>query len=135
MSECKCNCSCSGDSSCASNSATKTVYACAGASNVGRYSQEIAIALHQANSHQMSCAAGVGADICGFTDSAKTATNWNLLIDGCPVGCLKTMFDHKGITNYDHIVLTELGVKKQGNFDLDPVLLRRLVGQIMEMGV
>lgn len=63
------NCSCTG--SCVSNNASKAVYACAGASNVGKYSYELAIALHQQGTHAMSCSAGVGADICGFTTGAK----------------------------------------------------------------
>ncbi len=127
------SCSCTG--SCATNCASKAVYACAGASNVGKYSYELAIALHERGSHAMSCAVGVGADICGFTESARSEDKMNLLIDGCPVGCLKAMFDIKGIKNYDHIVLTELGIKKGGNFQTDPVVLDKLTTQIDEMGV
>ena len=131
MAECKCSCT----SSCASNTAPGKVYACAGASNVGKISMDLAIALHQAERYQMSCAAGVGADICGFTDGAKAEGKMNLLIDGCPVGCLKAMFDNKGITNYDHVVISEMGVAKNGNFDYDPALIDELMGQMTEMGL
>jgi uncharacterized metal-binding protein len=134
MAECKCSCS-SGESSCASNSAVKAVYPCAGASNVGKISMELAIALHQKNKYKMSCTAGVGADICGFTDAAKGEDTSNLLIDGCPVSCVKHMFDNKGITNYDHIVLTELGIKKEGNFDIDNKIVDSLVNQLEDMGL
>lgn len=127
------SCSCTG--SCASNCATKAVYACAGASNVGKYSYELSIMLHERGTHAMSCAVGVGADICGFTSGAKEQGKMNLLIDGCPVGCLKAMFDNKGIDNYDHVVLTELGIKKEGNFVTESAVLTDLVQQIDEMGV
>ena len=133
MTECKCNCNSA--SSCASNEAPGKVYACAGASNVGKISIDLAIALHQAKRYQMSCAAGVGADICNFTDGAKSGSRMNLLIDGCPVGCLKAMFDNKGITNYDHIVLTEMGIEKKGMFEYDPGLIEQLKDQIQEMGL
>ncbi len=133
MAECKCNCS--GTSSCASNAAHGKVYACAGASNVGKISMDLAIALHTENRYQMSCAAGVGADICGFTDGAKTEDTMNLLIDGCPVGCLKQMFDNKGISNYDHIVVTEMGVTKEGVFTYKDGLIQALMMQISEMGL
>lgn len=133
MAECKC--SCSGTSSCASNAAPGKVYACAGASNVGKISMDLAIAMHQKNRYQMSCAAGVGADICGFTDGAKAESTMNLLIDGCPVGCLKQMFDNKGIENYDHIVITEMGISKNGNFVYDSAIIANLLNQISYMGL
>jgi uncharacterized metal-binding protein len=98
-------------------------------------SLDMAIALHQANRYQMGCAAGVGADICGFTDAAKSEDNTNLLIDGCPVGCLKQMFDNKGITNCDHIVLTEMGVAKSGNFEYEHEVIDNLMKQLDEIGL
>jgi len=127
------NCNCTG--SCASNDAIKAAYACAGASNVGKYSYELAIALHERGSHALGCAAGVGADICGFTEGAKAENKVNLLLDGCPVGCLKAMFDNKGIDNYDHVVITEMGIKKEGKFETDSATTAILVSQIDEMGV
>ncbi|HOH98292.1 MAG TPA: putative zinc-binding protein [Candidatus Cloacimonadota bacterium] len=131
MAECKCGCT----SSCASNDAPAKVYACAGASNAGKISMDLAIALHREGRYQMSCATGVGADICGFTEAAKTEGKLNLLIDGCPVGCLKTMFDNKGITNYDHIVLTEMGITKSGDFSYEQGLIDDLMVQLTTQGL
>ena len=96
---------------------------------------DLAIALHQANRYSMSCAAGVGADICGFSDGAKQEGKMNLLIDGCPVGCLKQLFDKKGISNYDHIVLTEMGIHKEGNFSYDTGIIQNLLDQLSELGM
>ncbi len=129
MGDCKCSCGC------ASNTSRKSVYPCAGASNVGKISMDLAIKLHQLEKYKMSCTAGVGGDICSFVDSAKGDDNINLLIDGCPVACLKKMFDNKGIENYDHIVLTEMGIKKEGVFEYDPSHIDRLVNDIKEMGL
>lgn len=131
MGECKCNCS----GGCASNTATKTVYACAGASNVGKIAYDLGIALHEQGLYKLGCASGVGGSIGGFIDSAKSEDNTNLLIDGCPVGCLKKMFDTKDISNYDHIVITEMGVKKEGVFTYDKEIIPRLINEIKEMGL
>jgi uncharacterized metal-binding protein len=48
-------CSCNGAGSCAANDAPAKVYACAGASNVGKMSLDLAIALHEARAYNMSC--------------------------------------------------------------------------------
>jgi len=98
-------------------------------------SLELAIALHRQNSYQMSCATGVGADICGFTESAKDENTTNLLIDGCPIGCLKMMFDKKGITNYNHVIVTQMGIRKEGTFDYDPEIIPQLLKKITEKGL
>ncbi|MBW6515135.1 MAG: putative zinc-binding protein [Candidatus Cloacimonetes bacterium] len=124
----ECNCSCS--SACAVNTAHSNVYACAGASNVGKISVELAIALHKANKYRMGCAAGVGADICGFKEAAEETETANLVIDGCAVSCLKNMFDKKEIGNYQHIILTEFGIEKEPHFDYDQNVIKRLVEQI-----
>jgi uncharacterized metal-binding protein len=129
MSECKCS------GNCSSNATTKTVYACAGASNVGKMSYDLAIVLNRQKRYGLSCATGVGADLSGFVDGAKSESTLNLLIDGCPVGCLKLMFDNKGITNYDHVVITEMGIKKEGNLDYDPSIIDQLLIQINDSGL
>lgn len=136
MGQGKCSCSCSGTASgCASNSANRSVYACAGASNVGKISYELAIELHKQSNNNISCAVGVGADLCGFIDGARDQDRSNLLLDGCPVGCLKKMFDNKGIENYDHVIITELGIAKEGNYDYDPAIIPDLIEQIHAMGL
>lgn len=124
----ECNCSCSGN--CASNEAVSNVYACAGASNVGKISLDLAIALHLRNSYSMGCASGVGADICGFKEAAVESKTEHLLIDGCPVSCLKKMFASKGITNFRHIIVTTMGVVKEPVFDYDPQIIEILLDQI-----
>ncbi|MDD3579072.1 MAG: putative zinc-binding protein [Candidatus Cloacimonetes bacterium] len=136
MSEKKCSCGCSDNSSgCATSASSRSVYACAGASNVGKISYELAIELHNRGEYGISCAVGVGADLCGFVEGASKSNHTNLLIDGCPVGCLKQMFDNKGIDNYDHIIVTEMGIAKEGNFDYDPAVIAELTTQIHNMGL
>ena len=78
----------------------------------------------------MGCASGVGADICGFKEAAAGSGTEHLLIDGCPVSCLKKMFEDKGIANFRHIIVTGMGVVKEPIFDYDPKIIENLLDQI-----
>jgi uncharacterized metal-binding protein len=123
MAECKCSCS----GNCAVNTAQSNVFACAGASNVGKLSVDLAIELHKLNSYRMGCASGVGADICGFKEATEGNEVANLIIDGCGVSCLKQMFAKKGISNFRHIILTEMGIRKESDFNYDQQEIKRLI--------
>lgn len=57
----------------------------------------------------MSCLSGIGADLSGFIESAREADN--IIIDGCPVGCGKKMFEKNGLP-YSEFVLTHFGLVK-----------------------
>jgi uncharacterized metal-binding protein len=118
-----CQCSCS------DNKPVRIVYACAGACNVGQISNAAAIALHQDGFASMSCAAAVGAELSGFIESAKAATD-NILIDGCPVGCVRKTFDRLGIANYRTFIVTDSGVIKAKILEPDPEIVRHLVEAI-----
>ena len=37
----------------------------------------------------------------------------NLVIDGCSVDCAGRIFDSRGIANYRHIRVTDLGIEKK----------------------
>jgi uncharacterized metal-binding protein len=39
-------------------------------------------------------------------------------IDGCEVGCAKTILKNADIPNFSYIVLTNLGIEKNKNFNL-----------------
>jgi uncharacterized metal-binding protein len=59
----------------------------------------------------MSCLAGLGADLSGFIESAKSACK-NVVVDGCPVSCAKKIMEKKGVTNFEHILITDHDFKK-----------------------
>ncbi|HSQ85116.1 MAG TPA: putative zinc-binding protein, partial [Desulfobacterales bacterium] len=39
-------------------------------------------------------------------------------IDGCELGCTKAILEHAEITTKSYLVLTELGIKKNKDFNL-----------------
>jgi uncharacterized metal-binding protein len=100
-----CSCSCGGDTT------TKLVYACSGAANTGYLADQVARKLNRDGSGDMTCLAAVGANLSGFIESAKSADK-NIVIDGCPVGCGKKIFEDHGLP-FVHFVTTDFGVEKK----------------------
>jgi uncharacterized metal-binding protein len=103
MSECRCG----------SSEPEKSVliYACSGGANVAEISDHAARELMFAGQGAMFCLAGLGADIQAMVLTARDA-DLNLVIDGCPLDCAKSIFDRHGLTNYKHIRVTDLGIEK-----------------------
>ncbi len=138
MAENTCSCSCGtdcGDQSCVSNSAPSGVYACAGASNVGIISLELAKALHTAGRYKMGCSVCVAVGDCGCGSEYNESSPRDLLIDGCKVGCLKKIFDKLGKTHYHHVVVTQLGVKKEPTLEYPDSLVAVLMNKLTEKGL
>jgi len=98
---------------CCGGSAKKTVllYACSGGANVAEIADRAARELMFAGCGSMFCLAGIGAGIPGMVQTAKDA-DVNVVIDGCPVDCAKKIFDKAGVTNYQYIRVTDLGIEK-----------------------
>jgi len=101
---------------------------------VGKISFDLAIALHNADRYKMGCAVCVGAGDCGCGGMETRAGKKDLLIDGCKVACLKTMFEKKGITGFNHVVITQLGVKKEATFSYNHMLLEELMDKLEKKG-
>ena len=136
---CSCTCSC-GDSSannsgCVTNSSPSSVYACAGASNVGIISMDLAIALHKSERYKLGCSVCVGAGDCSCGNVADPEVPKDLLIDGCKVGCLAKMFRKQGKTHFNHVVITQMGIRKEPRFDYEPGTLEMLQNKLKERGL
>lgn len=109
---------------------TGYVFCCAGGSNVGKLTYDLARELDRLEFFRISCSSSVGADIKGFKESVEENPAVSLIIDGCPVSCVKTMFDNKGIKNYKQIILTGLLEGKEPLADIGGEELTRLVKEI-----
>ena len=138
--DCGCSCGCSGGSSscsdgCVTNDAPTSVYACGGASNVGRISFDLCMALHEAGRYKMGCSVCVGAGDCGCGGTVTPDGRKDLLIDGCKVSCLKKMFEKNGITEFDHVIVTQLGVRKEGTFLYPDGLIASLMDKLAQKGL
>jgi uncharacterized metal-binding protein len=91
------------------------VLACSGASNVGQVSNSVMVELDKKGIGSGYCLAGLGADLSGFIESTKAART--LLIDGCPIGCGKKIFEKNGLEPTKYFVITEFGIEKKHAFD------------------
>ena len=99
----QCSCNCGGDQN------LRLLYACSGAADVGQVADLVARRLDDEEWGGMSCLSGIGADLSGFIESAKEADN--IIIDGCPVGCGRKMFETRGLP-FTEIVMTQQGLVK-----------------------
>ncbi|MFW6457727.1 MAG: putative zinc-binding protein [Planctomycetota bacterium] len=97
--------------SCCGDDRTVLIYACSGGANVAEVSDLAARQLMAEKEGSMFCLAGLGADIEGMIETAEDADQ-NLVIDGCPMDCAKKIFDRVGVTNYEQIKVTDLGIEK-----------------------
>lgn len=103
------NCSCSGSN--------RLVLACSGASNVGQLTNEVAKRLDAEKSAKFYCLAGPGGHVPAMTANVQAADKV-LVLDGCPVACAKLIAEQAGITDYDYVMVTDLGIEKSRDFNL-----------------
>jgi len=115
-----CSCSCKGSST--------MVLACSGASNVGQLTNEVAMRLDMEKAAKFYCLAGPGGDIEPMVKAVKDADQL-LVLDGCPVACAKLIMERAGVADYEYVVVTELGIEKNRDFDLPEADVDRVVAE------
>lgn len=93
------------------------ILTCSGGSNVGQLSNQAAIELTQEGFGKMFCLAGIGGQLGGFVQSAKDIPAV-VTIDGCEVGCAKAILENAEIPTKNYLVLTQLGIEKNKDFNL-----------------
>ena len=88
------------------------VYACAGCSHAGRVAYDVAQELSRREAAEMSCLAGVAAELPVFLRVLDGREVW--VIDGCPLECARGVYNKLGRPIDRHIRLREHGVAKNG---------------------
>ncbi|RPJ77116.1 MAG: zinc-binding protein [Desulfobacteraceae bacterium] len=101
------------------------ILACSGGSNVGQLSNRAAVELTQEGFGKMCCLVGIGGRLKGFVQSAKDVPVI-AAIDGYHVGCAKAILKNADISTYNHIVLTDLGIEENKDFNLSDEDLSRV---------
>jgi uncharacterized metal-binding protein len=117
-------CSCSGG--CSETKRVRLIYACSGAADVGQIADLVARQLSKEKWGSMSCLSGIGADLSGFIESAREADN--IIIDGCPVGCGKKIFEKNDLP-YTEFVLTQFGLVK-GSTPAESAVVERMAEKV-----
>ncbi len=119
MSNCNCGCDCDG---------VKLIYSCSGAANTGYLADAVSRKMMRNGAGKMTCLAGIGANLSGFIESAKCAKN--IVIDGCPVGCGKKMFENAGLP-FTQILMTDYGVEK-GKTEITEEIINSITMKIVK---
>ena len=102
---------------CLASAGDVMLLACAGGSNVGQLTNQAAVELTQEGFGKMSCLAGVGGELPGFVEAAMEAPSI-VVMDGCPVGCAKAIFEKAEVPLRGYLVLTDLGIVKNRDLNL-----------------
>ncbi len=103
------------------------IYACSGASNVGRIADLAARRLASEGAGKMSCLAALAAEEPENTQEARDASV-NLVIIGCTMDCARKIFDRMGLTNTRFLQVTELEIEKRaGNVDVTEEQIHKTV--------
>lgn len=96
---------------CACNGGISLIFPCSGAADVGEISDRAARDLSSHGHGKMFCLAGIGANISGMIASARGADKV-LVIDGCGQDCAKKTMEARGIEQFIHLRVIDLGMIK-----------------------
>lgn len=101
------------------------ILTCSGGSNVGQLSNQAAVELTQEGFGKMFCLAGIGGKLSGFVQSAKDVPEM-IVIDGCSTGCAKACLENAEVPLQKYLVLTDLGIEKNKDFNLKAEELKKV---------
>lgn len=87
------------------------IFACSGAADVGAIADRAARKLTADGAGKMYCLAGIGGRVSGILKTTQEAEKI-LAIDGCPLDCTKLSLEEAGFTQFKHMEVTNLGLKK-----------------------
>ncbi len=99
----KCDCAC--------GSAPEFVFSCSGAADVGEIADQAARQLSREGCVKMFCLAGIGGCVSGIMKSTEAASKI-IAIDGCPLNCARKTLEEAGFSDFEHLQLDEIGLKK-----------------------
>jgi uncharacterized metal-binding protein len=105
------------------------IFCCAGSSNVGQIANQAAVRLAQEGIGRYFCLAGIGGHVSGMIESTK-AGKMLIAIDGCPVGCAKKTLEHTGFNIDEYVQVTELGIEKSHEFNVDRSDVQKVVNHL-----
>jgi uncharacterized metal-binding protein len=99
------------DTKCAGSEAPRLIFACSGASNLGRISDLAARALTKDGVGKMYCLAGIGGRVSGIIENTRAASRI-FAIDGCDQDCAKKCLELAGFNQVEQLRLQDLGMEK-----------------------
>lgn len=107
------------------------VLSCSGCSHAGELADHTARRLNERGVAKMSCLAGVGGRVKSIMTTVQHAPEL-LMIDGCPLECGANTLRLAGITNFKHLQLHDLGVRKHDS-EVSEANVERLADSAAEL--
>lgn len=107
------------------------VLSCSGCSRAGELADHTARRLNERGAAKMSCLAGVGGRVKSIVTTVQRAPEL-LMIDGCPLECGANTLRLAGITNFKHLQLHDLGVRKHDS-EVSEAAVERLADSATEL--
>ncbi len=105
------------------------LFPCSGGSNVGQIANQAGVILTQEGFGNLFCLAGIGGHVGGMIESTK-AGKVIVAIDGCPVACAKKTLEHAGFNIDEYVQVTDLGIEKNHDFNLNPSEVKKVTDHI-----
>ncbi|NHZ43835.1 putative zinc-binding protein [Massilia aquatica] len=105
------------------------VYSCSGCSSAAQMANYLALSLDRNGAAEMSCIAGVGGGVAPLVRLARSGRPV-LAIDGCPLACARQCLAQHGVVPDQHVLLSELGVRKKMHADFDKAHADQLAEQL-----
>ena len=122
----------SSTSKCSCEQGSIILLPCSGGSNCGQIANQAAVELTKEGAGTIYCLAGVGAHIESMVAAVISAEKV-VAIDGCPVACAKKTLEHAGFNIDEYVQVTELGIEKNHNLDLNPPHVEKVANHLTSL--
>ncbi|MBL7111965.1 MAG: putative zinc-binding protein [Bacteroidales bacterium] len=104
------------------------IISCSGASNTGKFADEIARKLAAEGKVKMLCLARFSIDE-AFASQSKKDLDRLIVLDGCSINCAQKTMHEAGITAFEHLHITDFGIIK-GKTPFSPEKAKEIVDHI-----
>jgi uncharacterized metal-binding protein len=94
------------------NSPKVQIVSCSGASNTGKYTDDVGRLLSASGEANMICLAKVAIGDQHLIKGIKEKYTKVVVLDGCPFNCAEKILAKKGITNIVHLNTTDFSIIK-----------------------
>ena len=88
------------------------IVSCSGASNTGKFADEVARQLSASGEASMICLAKVAIGDQPLIQQVKSQNIKIVVLDGCPINCAEKLLGREDITDIVHINTTDFGIIK-----------------------
>ncbi|WP_317136054.1 putative zinc-binding protein [Methanochimaera problematica] len=125
------SCSCGGCGCGSEKGKNIIIFACAGVANTGQLTNLAAVQLTQEGFGSAACVALLANGPEGLLKAVKDSDGV-LILDGCNSKCAGKIAADKGIVPCQHVIVTDLGIKKAGSSEYTDDDIEEIVSAVWE---